>query len=197
MITLSHLSLLSYCGLTLAKRVELPTSSWGKLLLSGHFSLKAPSSTLSHPSSWAALTSVILFLLICHIWWASSPSEIPKHTVRFVFRKSKKIMPLDLLSSELYWLPVKFWVECKIATLAFRCFDICLPPYLSSLLKIIYQPSHSLGSSNEELLRVARVSTLSNTSLVWNYLPEHIRNADKLSAFKPQLKSSVFQKSFC
>ena len=50
------------------------------------------------------------------------------------------------LLEELHWLPVKYRIQYKLATLAFRHFDGTLPPYLSSSL-CTYRPSRSLRSS--------------------------------------------------
>ena len=71
---------------------------------------------------------------------------------------------------ELHWLSVRFRIEYKFATLVDHRFDGSLPPYFSSLLNI-YQPSRSLGSSDEKLLSLesqhrniqSKVLSVSNT----------------------------------
>ena len=69
-------------------------------------------------------------------------------------KKSKRDHVTPLLK-ELHRLPVKYRIQYKLATLAFRHFDGTLPPYLSSFL-CIYQPSRSLRSSTERLLKIPK-----------------------------------------
>ena len=60
-----------------------------------------------------------------------------------MIKKSKRDRMTPLLN-ELYWLPVKFRIEYKIATYVYRHFDNTRPSYLSeNLLKI---PKHNLKS---------------------------------------------------
>ena len=49
-------------------------------------------------------------------------------------KKEKKRDHVIPLLKELHWLPVKYRIQYKLATLAFRHFDGTLPPYLSSSL---------------------------------------------------------------
>ena len=67
-------------------------------------------------------------------------------------KRSDHVTPLH---KELHWLPVKFHCQYKIATLAYCHFEGSLPPYLSSSL-CTYEPSHSLWSSNEKLLKIPK-----------------------------------------
>ena len=65
------------------------------------------------------------------------------------------------LLKELHWLPVKFRCRYKIATLAYCHSEGSLPPYLSSSLGT-YEPSRSLRSSNEKLLK-----TKAKSQIIW------------------------------
>ena len=58
--------------------------------------------------------------------------KIKNNAVRLVMKKSERDH-ITLLLKELHWLPVKYRIQYKIATLAFRHFDGILPPYLSFL----------------------------------------------------------------
>ena len=78
--------------------------------------------------------------------------RIQNNAARLVLQKSKRQHVTPLLK-QLYWLPIQTRIDYKLATLAFRHFDDSLPQYLSSRLDI-YQPSRSLRSSNDRLLRV-------------------------------------------
>ena len=61
------------------------------------------------------------------------------------------------LLKELHWLPVKYRIQYKLATFAFRHFDSTLLPYPSSSL-CTYQPSRSLHSSTERLLKIPKTN---------------------------------------
>ena len=107
------------------------------------------------------------------------------------------------LLKELHWLPVKFHCQYKIATLAYRHFDGSLPPYLSSSL-CTYEPSRSLRSSNEKLLKIPKRNLRSfgqrsfsfMAPSLWNSLPATLRNVPTLSQFKSQLKTFLFAQAF-
>ena len=78
--------------------------------------------------------------------------KIQNNAARLILKKSKRDHVTPLLK-ELHWLPVKYRIQYKLATLAFRHFDGTLPPYLSFSL-CTYQPSRSLRSSTERLLKI-------------------------------------------
>ena len=84
----------------------------------------------------------------------SSFQRIQNNAARLVLQTSKRQHVTPLLK-QLNWLPIQTCIDYKLATLAFRHFDGSLPQYLSSRLDI-YQPSRSLRSSNDRLLRVPR-----------------------------------------
>ena len=105
--------------------------------------------------------------------------------------------PLKLL----HWLPVKYRIQYKLSTLAFRHFDGTLPPYLSSSL-CTYQPSRSLPSSTERLLKIPKTNLkifgarsfgyIAPT--MWNSLPADLRASTSLrQSFKAKLKTDLFR----
>ena len=114
--------------------------------------------------------------------------------------KHEHITPILI---ELHWLPIDFRIQYKLAVLAFRHFEGTLPPYLSAVL-CIYEPSRSLRSSSEKLLKIPRVSLRSAgerffryaAPAVWNSLPNNLRNIPTLSQFKSHLKTHLFRKAF-
>ena len=167
-------------------------------------------SFLTEKATTQLVTSLILSRLdYCNSLLAGLPScelsrlqRIQNNAARLIFRKSKRESTSPLLV-KLHWLPVSCRVEYKIAVLAFRCFDNSLPPYLSSLLTV-YQPSRSLRSSSEKLLKVPKVSLKSfgqrsfqyQAPVIWNGLPSSLRNSPSLPSFKTSLKTFLFQKAF-
>ena len=117
-------------------------------------------------------------------------------------QKSKRQHVTPLLK-QLHWLPIQTRIDYKLATLAFRHFDGSLPQYLSSRLDI-YQPSRSLRSSNDRLLRVPgwKLKSFGYRSfsyqgpVVWNSLPTDLKLLSSLSSFKSRLKTLLFKKSY-
>ena len=110
-------------------------------------------------------------------------------------RRRDHVTPLLM---ELHWLPVKFRCQYKTAVLAYRHFEGSLPPYLSSSL-CTYEPSRSLRSSNEKLLKIPKrnLKSFGQRSFsflapsLWNSLPATLRNVPTLSQFKSQLKTFI------
>ena len=127
--------------------------------------------------------------------------KIQNNAALLILKKSKRDHVTPLLK-ELHWLPVKYHVQYKFATLAFRHFDGTLPPYLSSLCT--YQPSRSLCSSTERLLKIPKTNLkiFGECSFgyiaptVWNWLPADLRASPCLPAFKANLKTFLFRQAF-
>ena len=128
--------------------------------------------------------------------------KIQNNAARLILKKSKRGHVTPLLK-ELHWLPVKYRIQYNLATLTFRHFDSTLPPYLSSSL-CIYQPSRSLRSSIERLLKIPKTNlkTFGERSFgyiaptVWNLLPADLRASPFLPAFKANLKMYLFHQVF-
>ena len=105
--------------------------------------------------------------------------------------------------TKLYWLPVEARIHYKIATLAFRHFENSLPPHLSEVLHT-YQPSRTLRSSSEKLLKVPKTNLkfAGNRSIhfqaakIWNSLPTNVRSSPSLSSLKKNLKTHIFKERF-
>ena len=129
--------------------------------------------------------------------------NVQNNAARLIFRRSKRhhITPLLI---QLHWLPVKFRVTYKIATLAFRKFQGTLPIYLSDLLQIEQRNRVTRSSSEKRLLPppFSRNTSTDNRRFsvvapeVWNRLPNALRNAETLSSFKSSLKTYLFKLAF-
>ena len=83
--------------------------------------------------------------------------RVQNNAAKLVLRKSKYDHVTPLLQ-ELYWLPIKFRPQYKIATFVYRFFDGSLPGYLSQTLWA-YEPTRNLRSSCEKLLKVPKRNT--------------------------------------
>ena len=128
--------------------------------------------------------------------------KVQNNAARLVLRKRKSDHVTPLLE-KLHWLPVEARIHYKIATLAFRHFENSLPSYLSELLHT-YQPSRTLRSSSEKLLKVPQTNLRSagnrsfhfQAAKIWNSLPTNVRSSPSLSSFKKNLKTHLFKERF-
>ena len=103
---------------------------------------------------------------------------------------------------ELHWLPVKYRVTFKLATLTFKTLQSGQPTYLRDLVQI-YEPVRSLRSSNKRLLCIDRSRTViasrsfkHSSATVWNSLPVDIRDCNTVDTFKRNLKTYLFKLAF-
>ena len=97
---------------------------------------------------------------------------------------------VTLLLKELHWLPVKYRIQYKLATLAFRHFDGTLPPYLSSSL-CTYQPSRSLRSSTERLLKIPKTNLKTFGERSFGYIAPTVWNSPPASPSLPTVKADL------
>ena len=165
---------------------------------------------LSNSSIEKLIASMITSRLVyCNATFAGVADEqiahiqkIQNNAARLILKKSKRDHVTPLLK-ELHWLPVKYRIQYKLVTLAFLHFDGILPPYLSSSL-CTYQPSRSLRSSTERLLKIPKtdLKTFGERSFgyipptVWNSLPADLRASPSLPTFKVNLKTLYFRQAF-
>ena len=133
-------------------------------------------------------------------WRAYKKSRTTPHGSSSKKSKRDHVTPLF---KELHWLAVKYRIQYKLSKLAFRHFDGTFPPYLFSSL-CTYQPSRSLRSSTERLLKIQKTNLktfdercFGYTALtVWNSLPADLRASPSLPIFKVNLKTHFFRQAF-
>ena len=129
-------------------------------------------------------------------------ARIPNNPARLILKNSKRDH-ITLLLKELHWLPVKYRIQYKLMMLAFRHFNSTLPPYLSSSLST-YQPSRSVCTSTEQLLKIPKTNlkTFGKRSFgysaptVWNLQPAELRACPSLLTFKADLKTHLLNQAF-
>jgi hypothetical protein len=114
-------------------------------------------------------------------------------------RKYDEVTPL---LQSLHWLPIEQRIEFKTLLLVYKCLNTQGPVYLKDLLTP-YKPTRSLRSASLNTLEVPRShSTYGDRAfsirapLLWNAVPEHIRNCDSVILFKCQLKTYLFKRTF-
>ena len=116
---------------------------------------------------------------------------------------AKKHDHITPILKELHWLPLAKRPIFKILLLTFKCLNEEGPQYLKDLL-LIYEPSRTLRSSDQDFLKVPR-SRLSSygdrafsivAPFYWNSLPADIRHCKTVPSFKNNLKTFMFKQSF-
>ena len=104
---------------------------------------------------------------------------------------------------ELHWLPIKQKIIFKIILLIFKSTHGLAPVYLEELLKP-YVPKRQLRSSTKNFLSIEpyklrtygfRAFSVS-APILWNSLPEEIRNCHSIETFKSLLKTHLFNDAF-
>ena len=108
---------------------------------------------------------------------------------------------MDILK-DLHWLPFRYHIDFKIATLDYKVRSSSQPVYLSSLISD-YVPIRSLRSTGTHILLTPRVKTAvgsrafsSSAPKVWNSLPADIRDCTTVLTFRRKLKTFNFNQAF-
>ena len=121
---------------------------------------------------------------------------------RIVF-KSNKYDHITPLLRELHWLPIQQRIEFKILLITFKALNKQAPTYLTDLL-ISYTPSRSLRSSSKNLLKTPGYNLKSYggrsfvlaSAVLWNSLPQSLRDLQSVETFKRKLKKHLFLRAY-
>ena len=98
---------------------------------------------------------------------------------------------------ELHWLPVKYRLRFKVNTFTYEVLNGLAPAYMSDIVQK-HQPTRSLRSTEKSLLVVPVLRTATygeryfsrHVAILWNDLPENIKQLNTLSSFKRHLKNT-------
>jgi hypothetical protein len=111
-------------------------------------------------------------------------------------RKYDHITPV---LKKLHWLPISLRIIFKILLITYKSLHGDAPTYLSDLL-VPYIPSRALRSHKEGTLRIPKTKLVTfgdrafskAAPLLWNNLPETVRQAPSVGIFKSRLKTHLF-----
>ena len=117
--------------------------------------------------------------------------------------RTKKHDSISSVLRNLHWLPIQSRINFKVLLFAYQCFHQFGPSYLVELLTQ-YKPERTLRSSKKSLFCVPQTMTRSSgdrsfsyaAPVLWNNLPEHVRNIDTYERFKTSLKTHLFNTSY-
>ena len=122
-------------------------------------------------------------------------------SIRILFKLSK-FDHVSFYYTEVHWLPVKQRINFKVLLLVFKCIIGEAPAYLSNLLTP-YHPNRTLRSSDQSLLLVPHFNNLYGSRafsvsgpILWNALPDFVKNSPTAFTFKKRLKTYIFRQSF-
>ena len=104
---------------------------------------------------------------------------------------------------ELHWIPVYQRIEFKILVLTFKALNGTVPKYLHDLL-ILYEPNRTLRSIDKKFLavpsynleRYGRRAFSVAAPILWNGLPDKLRNITCIDTFKKELKTFLFRRTY-
>lgn len=128
--------------------------------------------------------------------------KVQNNSARLI-TKAPKRHPITPVLKSLHWLPVRHRIHYKIACICFSFFHGTGPAYLSEMLsKYSNLPSLRSASDNNKLSIPKRGSKSTNYGfgrsflhqgpLVWQKLPQTIRDSQSPSAFRSALKTHLF-----
>ena len=105
-----------------------------------------------------------------------------------------------------HWLPIKYQIKHKIATLVYKLLHQLPPQHLQDLVKLeVKNHGRSMRSTNNyKTLHIPRVKrkTFTNRSFsiqgpkLWKKLPSEIRSAKTVAEFKKKLKTYYYKEAF-
>ena len=129
--------------------------------------------------------------------------QLVQNTLARVVTEKSRFCRITPVLSDLYWLPVRYRIDFKIATITFKVLQFQQPSYLAALIPQ-YVPTRSLRSSPSLSIRVpSRKTTTAKSksfssvaSYLWNKLPCHLSSISTLPAFRKRLKHHLFSSAF-
>ena len=122
---------------------------------------------------------------------------------RLVMKVPKRCHITPILA-QLHWLPVQKRINYKIILLVFKALNSLAPQYVSEMLQYKKPTTQSLRSDSRNLLVVpfSRTVTYGDRNfrnvgpILWNDLPQDMRDCSDLKLFKKMLKTLLFRQAY-
>ena len=163
----------------------------------------------------SACHTLVLMLCISHLDYANTllygmtkklKSKYQRNQnmcAKLVLNKKKYDSATKCLQ-ELHWLPIKQRIHHKILLMTHKALSGQAPKYIQELIKI-KTPCRQLRSGHSGRLlctpSIQRQTFASRSfsyaaPVLWNALPQHLRDENSTPTFKKQLKTYLFKKAF-
>ena len=125
--------------------------------------------------------------------------QLVQNSAARLVTRTKKHEPISPVLKNLHWLPIQSRIQYKVLLLTYQCFHQFAPLYLIELLTS-YKPQRMLRSSKKSLVQVPHTMTKSYgersfsyaAAVLWNNLPEYLRNIPTYEQFRSSLKTHLF-----
>ena len=132
-----------------------------------------------------------------------SKLQIIHNNAARVIAKKKSHQSTEQVRKDLHWLPVKYHIQYKINLLTYKCLNDLAPSYLRRLLRYKTPARDNMRSTDKHLLEENKTITVAGdrafanaAPVLWNQLPQHLRETETLGAFKKGLKTYLFNIAF-
>ena len=129
--------------------------------------------------------------------------QVVQNNAARVIAKKKSYQSIREKRKDLHWLPVEYRIKYKINLMTYKCLHNLAPCYLSDLLQYKVPARNNMRSTEQHLLKenapktVAGDRAFANAApVLWNQLPQDLRETNILSAFKTGLKTHLFKLAF-
>ena len=140
--------------------------------------------------------------------WGQSRQELRRlklvqNTAARIVTRTSRRQHISPVLKTLHWLPVERRIDYKVQCLAYACFNKTAPKYLQDLVQT-HVPARPLRSSAQSRLRIPSADenhqkkslgrrAFSNAApLMWNSLPQTIRESRTKMVFRSRLKTHLF-----
>jgi len=129
--------------------------------------------------------------------------RIQNAAARLVLRLPKHCHITPTLQ-DLHWLPIKHRINYKILLMVFKALNNCAPSYIADLLTKKPECSINLRSNGNNFLMVPKSNTVTYgdrnfrnmAPILWNNLPNEIRDCHEINVFKRLLKTYLFKDAY-
>ncbi len=123
--------------------------------------------------------------------------QVLQNTAVRAVRKKRKLDHISEDRVKIHWLPVEARIKFKLLLMAWKCIHNKAPKYLQELLKVV--PGHRTQYKNMLAVPKSRNRTHGDIAfgkaapVLWNALPNELREIETLEKFKKCLKTYLFE----
>ena len=125
------------------------------------------------------------------------------NTAARLITRTKKCEHITPVLMDLHWLPVCYRTQYKLLHYVLKALNGLAPVYLKDLVTVC-EPARTLRSENAMIVVQPKVRTKTcgerrfdkAASTLWNSLRSSIRHEQSIEAFKKQLKTLLFRRSY-